>query len=181
MRDANLTGYAAIDAAEVRGVYLHKCSDPTEGERHGLTVEEAREIAKEDPSLIWLPVDARRATPDQFAHDAGWDFSEIQTTAEDGVAEEDEEGLSDVGLTATELEEWCRARVATDPTAAHWGTLVAAWLRARTPGERIGLASMDPAEFGAYFMETVIETPSRRAGTARIFRKFRKHHMAGRS
>ncbi len=49
-----LTGYAAIDYAEEHGVLLNKYQDPTEDGRIGLTVQEAREIASEDPSLIWI-------------------------------------------------------------------------------------------------------------------------------
>jgi len=48
-----LTGYDAIDHAEENGLPLYKYADPTEPGRGGLTVDEAREIAKIDPSLIW--------------------------------------------------------------------------------------------------------------------------------
>ncbi len=47
------TGYDAIEHAERTGAELIKHTDPTEGERRGLTVAEAREIAAEDSSLIW--------------------------------------------------------------------------------------------------------------------------------
>jgi hypothetical protein len=50
-----LKGHEAIEYAERHGVTLNKYADPTEGAREGLTVEEARDVASEDPSLIHLP------------------------------------------------------------------------------------------------------------------------------
>jgi hypothetical protein len=52
-----LTGVEAIQYAEINGMTLSKHTDPVEEARTGLTVEEAREIAKEDPSLIYLVVE----------------------------------------------------------------------------------------------------------------------------
>ena len=49
-----LTGLAAIDYAAARGLVLSKYTDPTDEARDGLTVAEAREIARVDPSLIYL-------------------------------------------------------------------------------------------------------------------------------
>jgi hypothetical protein len=59
-----LTGYEAIEAAKRDGLTLSKHADPTEGERHGLTIDEATEIAAEDPALIYVaPVTStKRAT-----------------------------------------------------------------------------------------------------------------------
>lgn len=48
------TGIEAILFAAANNLTLSKYADPVEGERHGLSVEEARDIAKEDPSLIYL-------------------------------------------------------------------------------------------------------------------------------
>lgn len=48
------TGHDAIEFAEQTGTTLNKYEDPVEEARSGLTVEEAREIASEDPSLIWV-------------------------------------------------------------------------------------------------------------------------------
>lgn len=55
-----LTGNAAIEYAEAHGLELSKYADPLEDAREGLTVEEAREVAREDPSLIYvvLPAEA---------------------------------------------------------------------------------------------------------------------------
>jgi len=49
-----LTGHAAIDYAAGRGLVVGKYADPIEGERWGLTVSEARDIAAKDPGLIYL-------------------------------------------------------------------------------------------------------------------------------
>lgn len=57
MTTTKLTGTAAIEMAESTGQSLRKHADPTEGERV-VSVEEAREIAKADPSLIYLVVEA---------------------------------------------------------------------------------------------------------------------------
>ena len=51
------TGMDAIEYAEKHGLYLSKFADPTEGERDGLTHYEAREIAREDPGLIYIDVE----------------------------------------------------------------------------------------------------------------------------
>lgn len=48
------TGYEAIEKAEKLGLKLNKYNDPIEGAREGLTVDEAKEIAQEDPGLIWV-------------------------------------------------------------------------------------------------------------------------------
>lgn len=59
---AIMTGNEAIEMAVVAQLpgtmpcVLNKYADPTEGAREGLTIEEAREIAKEDPGLIWADV-----------------------------------------------------------------------------------------------------------------------------
>lgn len=50
-----LTGYDAIRHAEAHGLTLSKYADPLEGARDGLCVQEARWIALDDPSLIYLP------------------------------------------------------------------------------------------------------------------------------
>lgn len=51
---AKLEGRQAIEAARRSGKTLNKYADPTEGARSGLSVREAEEIAREDPSLIWI-------------------------------------------------------------------------------------------------------------------------------
>lgn len=51
---AKVTGREAIELARATGRTLNKYTDPTEEAREGLSVEEAEQIAKEDPSLIWL-------------------------------------------------------------------------------------------------------------------------------
>lgn len=56
-----LTGRAAITYAETHGMMLRKHADPTEGARDGLTADEAREVARIDPSLVWVEVLRRHA------------------------------------------------------------------------------------------------------------------------
>lgn len=53
----HLSGYEAIEYAERCGLKLNKYNDPTEPAREGLTVEEAEQVADEDPGLIWIDVD----------------------------------------------------------------------------------------------------------------------------
>lgn len=55
-----LTGYEAIEAAEKNpDVMLNKYNDPIDGDRYDLSLEEAREVATEDPSLIWAEVEGK--------------------------------------------------------------------------------------------------------------------------
>ena len=54
MTTIKLTGHAAIAYAETTGCRLSKYPDPAEGAREGLTVEQGRAVAAEDPGLIYL-------------------------------------------------------------------------------------------------------------------------------
>jgi len=56
-----LHGYDAIEYAERHGLRLSKHTDPIEHAREGLTVDEARDIARDDPSLIYLDLPDNRA------------------------------------------------------------------------------------------------------------------------
>ena len=49
-----LTGYEAIEYAEEHGLLLCKYNDPIEDARDDLTPSEARDVAREDPGLIYL-------------------------------------------------------------------------------------------------------------------------------
>ena len=53
-----LTGYAALAHAEAEGLTLRKYADPTEGERTGITIDEAYEIAAQDAGLLWIEAEA---------------------------------------------------------------------------------------------------------------------------
>jgi hypothetical protein len=55
-----ITRHAAIAYAAEHGVQLRKFNDPIEDARP-VTIDEAREIAREDGSLIWCPVDGSTA------------------------------------------------------------------------------------------------------------------------
>jgi|APHM01.1.fsa_nt_gi hypothetical protein len=48
-----LTGADAIEHAERFGGQLHKHADPTEGARENISVDEARDVVRGDPSLIY--------------------------------------------------------------------------------------------------------------------------------
>lgn len=52
-----LNGYEAINYAETNGLTLNKYNDPIEDARQGLTPEEARKIANQDPSLIYITLE----------------------------------------------------------------------------------------------------------------------------
>lgn len=69
-----LSGYGAIEYAERHGMELSKYSDPVEDAREGLTVEEAREIAREDPNLIHLDVEEMDYYIDEADMGAEWDL-----------------------------------------------------------------------------------------------------------
>lgn len=51
-----LKGYEAITYAQNNDLTLSKYNDPIEDARNGLTPDEARKIASEDPSLIYIEV-----------------------------------------------------------------------------------------------------------------------------
>jgi len=51
-----LTGYEAIEYAEANNLTLNKYNDPVEDAREGLTPDEARKIASEDPGLIHIEI-----------------------------------------------------------------------------------------------------------------------------
>ena len=79
-----LTHYDAINYAAVRpGLRLSKYADPIEGERTNLTLDEAREVAREDSSLIWIsPVSAILEARDETKLGRGYC---IIATAYDGT------------------------------------------------------------------------------------------------
>jgi hypothetical protein len=53
---ARLTGLDAIAYAEEHGLALSVYNSPIEDAREGLTVEEAREVAHQDPSLVYVDI-----------------------------------------------------------------------------------------------------------------------------
>jgi hypothetical protein len=58
-KTVKLTGETAIKYVESIGLDggLRKYADPTEGERIGMFPDEAREVARQDPSLIYFIAD----------------------------------------------------------------------------------------------------------------------------
>lgn len=73
---ATIKGYEAIEFAERNGLTLSKFADPVEGARDGLTVDEAREVAAEDPSLVYVEAQTEEMayglTFAQWLSEAGW-------------------------------------------------------------------------------------------------------------
>ena len=51
--NTKITGYDAINYAEAHGLPLIKSADAIESKRYGMSTDEAREIAAQDPSLVY--------------------------------------------------------------------------------------------------------------------------------
>lgn len=51
-----LYGYKAIEYADAHGLALSKYADPIEDAREDLTAAEARQVAREDPNLIYVVI-----------------------------------------------------------------------------------------------------------------------------
>jgi hypothetical protein len=51
-----LTGWEAIEYAETYNLLLCKYNDPIEGARETLTINEAMDVARQDPDLIYLEI-----------------------------------------------------------------------------------------------------------------------------
>jgi hypothetical protein len=102
-----IIGHEAIRLAEENTITLRKHADPIDGHRTGITINEARKIAKEDASLVYAVVKPTgwNADPDQTA---GYHFADYfdasgnyQGPDEDGV----EPTFEDFG-SANEYAEW---------------------------------------------------------------------------
>jgi hypothetical protein len=65
-RARRIHGHKALDYAYRHNVGLHKYADPIEGARSGLRFDEAYEIAKVDPSLIYAKVKGARRAHGRF-------------------------------------------------------------------------------------------------------------------
>lgn len=52
-----LKGYEAIHYAERHGLAINKSAGPMAEASSGLTVDEATEVANQDPALIWIEVE----------------------------------------------------------------------------------------------------------------------------
>lgn len=57
-KSIRLSGYAAINFAALTGATLRKYEDPTEEAWESCTPEQARRVAREDPSLIYCDAGA---------------------------------------------------------------------------------------------------------------------------
>ena len=54
-----LRGHDAIDYVEANGGQLNSYNSPVDDARSDISVDEAREIAAEDPSLVWCDTTAK--------------------------------------------------------------------------------------------------------------------------
>ena len=52
-----ITGWDAIEYAEQHDLLLNKYDDPIEVDREGLSIEEAEDVARVDPGLIYLDIE----------------------------------------------------------------------------------------------------------------------------
>lgn len=52
-----LEGYRAIEFARLHGFTVNKYADPIEGPRANIGISAALDIAREDPSLLWLDIE----------------------------------------------------------------------------------------------------------------------------
>lgn len=125
-----ITGNLAIDYAEARGALVQKYADPIEGARDDLTVAEARAVAAEDPSLLYVdvaPVPSRAAVYTDGRGDAHVavevDWSDVTAALghEHGGYEDDDAALVAL-LLASGAPEWVStAEGYTDETC--WGLI----------------------------------------------------------
>ena len=79
---ARMTGWDAIEYAEARGVALSKYTDPTDDAHEGLTPDEAREVASEDPGLIYLDTTSTLDTGSIVRTTSGADRGRVGIVAE---------------------------------------------------------------------------------------------------
>jgi hypothetical protein len=82
MKTWKIEGNAAIRIAERDGVTLHKYADPREVYRKGVSVSEARDIAKEDADLIYCLVQPTGWTGDA----AGYNVADYFRGSLNGMA-----------------------------------------------------------------------------------------------
>ena len=66
-KTVTLTGIEAIEYAEKHDMLLSKYEDFIESARTNLSIEEADEVAKSDPSLIYIKVEVDESATDGFA------------------------------------------------------------------------------------------------------------------
>ena len=82
MNTWKIEGNEAIRIAERDRVTLHKYADPTDGYRKGVSVSEARDIAKEDANLIYCIVQPTGWTGDA----TGYNVADYFPGSLDGTA-----------------------------------------------------------------------------------------------
>jgi hypothetical protein len=135
-----LTGHDAIEYAAAHGLTLSKHADPTEPALDGMTVEEARDVAAQDPSLVYLTTDAvaRRRTLGWMTLDDArrWAREGLDTTCgaeqdRERIPEWSEDLAAEAWAAGEEMDvlAWVTERLATDTYAAIGsdGTRLVVW------------------------------------------------------
>lgn len=69
MTHKTYTGETAINLAETYDISIYKYADPTEGARELIDIDEAREVAAEDPSLVYVTLSADEIGLDEVESD----------------------------------------------------------------------------------------------------------------
>ncbi len=105
MSTTTIKGNAAIEMAVEKGLTLNKYADPTEGARSGLSVEEARELAKQDPSLVYLTVEMTTFT---ITTECGSDDIDATSANEAAAKFAAREGWKDIADVESLSEKWMR-------------------------------------------------------------------------
>lgn len=88
-----LSGLCAISYAEVYGATLCSYDDPTEKGREDLTVAEARAIAREDASLVYVDMELSDSMIESLATAAGAAGDEAQVELCDAALADNEAAL----------------------------------------------------------------------------------------
>ena len=87
-----ITGSAAITYASAHWLTLSTYTDPTAEAREGVSVEEARSIAREDPSLVYVTIDGEQIATlrDEAAHAGDESLADACARMLDGSCTDDD-------------------------------------------------------------------------------------------
>lgn len=118
---ARLKGSEAVAYAEEHGVPLCKYADPTEGAREDLTVDAARAILAEDPSLIYVDAVSNESNRERWIEAAGGPAKAVET--ENTLLAIGRDFLPPCAVAVREGEE---------PTEEYW-----AWLLSQLPSSEV--------------------------------------------
>ena len=87
-----ITGSAAITYASAHWLTLSKYTDPTSPACDGVSVEDARSIAREDPSLVYITIDGEQVATlrDEAAHAGDEALADACARVLDGTCTDDD-------------------------------------------------------------------------------------------